>query len=66
MKSGCKNRAIFIDRDGTVNEEAGYLNHIDRFKLLPRSIEAIRMINHSSFKAVLITNQAGVAKGYFP
>jgi len=66
MKSEGKNRAIFIDRDGTVNEEAGYLNHIDRFRILPRSIEAVRLINHSSFKAVLITNQAGVAKGYFP
>jgi len=66
MKSEGKNRAIFIDRDGTVNEEAGYINHIDRFRLLPRSTDAVRLINQSPLKAVLITNQAGVAKGYFP
>jgi len=66
MKSEGKNKAIFIDRDGTVNEEVGYLNHIDRFKLLPRTTDAVRLINRSLFKAVLITNQAGVAKGYFP
>lgn len=66
MTSHGKSRAIFIDRDGTINEEVGYLNHIDRFRLLPRSIEAVRLINRSPFKAVLVTNQAGVAKGYFP
>mgnify|MGYP001072356475 CR=1 FL=1 len=66
MKSEGKIKAIFIDRDGTINEEAGYINHVDLFMLLPRSIEAIRLINMSPFKAVMVTNQAGVAKGYFP
>ncbi len=62
---GKKSRAIFLDRDGTVSEEVGYVNHLDRFKLLPRSLEAIRRINQSAFLAVLVTNQAGVARGYF-
>ncbi|MFH0925379.1 MAG: D-glycero-beta-D-manno-heptose 1,7-bisphosphate 7-phosphatase [bacterium] len=58
-------KAIFLDRDGTINEDMGYLNHIDRFILLPRSIEAIKLINKSGFKAVVVTNQAGLGMGYF-
>lgn len=57
--------AIFLDRDGTINEEAGYINHPDRLRLLPRSAEAIRRINASDYLAVVATNQAGVARGYF-
>ncbi|MGD2216667.1 MAG: HAD family hydrolase [Gemmatimonadales bacterium] len=58
-------RAIFLDRDGTVSEEVGYVNHVDRFRLLPRVAEAVGKINDSDFLAVLVTNQAGVARGYF-
>lgn len=57
--------AIFMDRDGTVNAEVGYLNHVDRLELLPRTAAAIRIINDSRFLAVIVTNQAGVARGYF-
>lgn len=57
--------AIFLDRDGTVNEEVGYINHVDRLRLLPRTAEAIRRINSSTYLAVIVTNQAGVARGYF-
>jgi D-glycero-D-manno-heptose 1,7-bisphosphate phosphatase len=60
------NRAVFLDRDGTVNEEVGYVNHLERFTLLPRVGEAIRLLNQNGFKAVVITNQSGVARGYFP
>jgi D-glycero-D-manno-heptose 1,7-bisphosphate phosphatase len=60
-----RRRAIFLDRDGTVSEEVGYVNHISRLRLLPRTAEAIRKINESQFLAVLVTNQAGVARGYF-
>ncbi|MGB9629086.1 MAG: D-glycero-alpha-D-manno-heptose-1,7-bisphosphate 7-phosphatase [Thermodesulfobacteriota bacterium] len=59
-------RAVFLDRDGTINEEVGYVNHIDRLKLLPRVGEAIRLLNQHQIKVVVITNQSGVAKGYFP
>lgn len=61
-----KNRAIFLDRDGTVTEEVGYVNDPNRLTLLPRAAKAIKLINHSPFKAILTTNQAGVARGYFP
>jgi D-glycero-D-manno-heptose 1,7-bisphosphate phosphatase len=59
-------RAIFIDRDGTLSEEVGYVNHLSRFRLFPFAIEAIRLVNRSPFLAILVTNQAGVARGYFP
>ena len=58
--------AVFLDRDGTINEEKGYLNHIDRFVLIPGAAAAIRSINESGLKAVVVTNQSGVARGYFP
>ena len=60
-----RRRAIFMDRDGTVCEEVGYVNHVDRIRLLPRSAEAIRLANQAGFQTVIVTNQAGVARGYF-
>ena len=60
------NLAVFLDRDGTINEEMGYVNHIDRFVLLPGVAEAIRRINESGLRAVVVTNQSGAARGYFP
>jgi D-glycero-D-manno-heptose 1,7-bisphosphate phosphatase len=58
-------RAVFMDRDGTICEEVGYLDSIERFRLIPRSGAAIRLLNHRGFKAVVVTNQSGVARGYF-
>jgi D-glycero-D-manno-heptose 1,7-bisphosphate phosphatase len=57
--------AVFLDRDGTVTREVGYVNHVDRLELLPHSAVAIRRLNEAGVPAVLITNQAGVARGYF-
>jgi D-glycero-D-manno-heptose 1,7-bisphosphate phosphatase len=58
--------AIFIDRDGTVSHEVGYVNHVSRFRPFAYAVDAIRLVNRSAFAAVLVTNQAGVARGYFP
>ncbi len=58
--------AVFLDRDGTINEEVGYMNHLDRFALLPQAGQAIRLLNQNGLKTVVITNQSGVARGYFP
>ena len=57
--------AVFIDRDGTLTEEVGYVNHPRRIRLLPRSAEAIRRLNAAGVAAVVATNQAGLARGYF-
>ncbi|HVF27242.1 MAG TPA: HAD family hydrolase [Pyrinomonadaceae bacterium] len=60
-----KRRAVFIDRDGTISEEVGYVNHPSRYRVFPYSAEAIRLLNGAGYLAVLVTNQAGVARGYF-
>jgi D-glycero-D-manno-heptose 1,7-bisphosphate phosphatase len=57
--------AVFLDRDGAINEEMGYINHISRFVLLPQVIPAIRRLNQAGFKVVVVTNQSGAARGYF-
>jgi D-glycero-D-manno-heptose 1,7-bisphosphate phosphatase len=56
---------VFLDRDGTVCEEVGYVNHPNRCTLLPGSAEAIRLLSGAGFVIVIVTNQAGVARGYF-
>jgi D-glycero-D-manno-heptose 1,7-bisphosphate phosphatase len=58
--------AIFLDRDGTLAHEVGYINHPSRFRLYPWAVDAVRLINHAGLLAVVVTNQAGVARGYFP
>jgi D-glycero-D-manno-heptose 1,7-bisphosphate phosphatase len=60
-----KKPAVFIDRDGTISEEVGYVNHPARFRVFPYSAEAIRKLNDNNWLAILVTNQAGVARGYF-
>jgi D-glycero-D-manno-heptose 1,7-bisphosphate phosphatase len=61
-----KKPAVFIDRDGTINEQMGYINHLSRFVILPGAVEAVRLLNENGFHAVIVTNQSGVARGYFP
>ena len=56
---------MFIDRDGCLTEEVGYVNHVSRIRLLPRSAEAVRKLNEAGLPAVVVTNQAGIAKSYF-
>jgi len=58
--------AVFIDRDGTVNEQMGYINHIARFILLPGAAEAVRLLNAHGHLVIIVSNQSGVARGYFP
>lgn len=60
-----KRRAVFMDRDGTLSEEVGYVNHPSRFRLFPYAASAIKHLNDSGWLAIVITNQAGVARGYF-
>jgi D-glycero-D-manno-heptose 1,7-bisphosphate phosphatase len=57
--------AVFIDRDGTISEEVGYINHPSRYRVFPFSADAVRLLNESGWLAIMVTNQAGVARGYF-
>jgi D-glycero-D-manno-heptose 1,7-bisphosphate phosphatase len=58
--------AIFLDRDGTLSHEVGYVNELGRFQLFPFAVAAVKAINRAGFLAIVATNQAGVARGYFP
>lgn len=60
-----RRHAVFIDRDGTLSEEVGYINHPSRFRLFPYAAEAIKQLNENGWLAIVTTNQAGVARGYF-
>ncbi|MCK4755082.1 MAG: HAD-IIIA family hydrolase, partial [Calditrichia bacterium] len=57
--------AVFLDRDGTINEEMGYINHPDRFIIFPFVAESIKIFNQLGLKVIVVTNQSGVARGYF-
>jgi len=58
-------RAVFVDRDGTINEEGGYLFRIEDCRFIPGSLEAIEQLNLAGFLVVVITNQSGIARGYY-
>jgi D-glycero-D-manno-heptose 1,7-bisphosphate phosphatase len=57
---------VFLDRDGTITEEVGYLNHLSRYRLLDRGADAIRRLNEAKLSVIVVTNQSGVGRGYFP
>ncbi len=57
--------AIFLDRDGTINVEKGYLIHLDDFEFLPGVPEALKKLQNAGFLLVIVTNQSGIARGYF-
>lgn len=56
--------AVFLDRDGTITEEVGYVNHVSRLRLIPGAARAIRRLNDAGVLAIVTSNQAGVARGY--
>ena len=58
-----RQRAVFLDRDGTMIEDVGYLDRLERLKLFPYTIDAVRLLNHAGFKVVVVTSQNGVANG---
>ncbi len=58
-------RTVFLDRDGTINEEVIYLSSAEQFRLLPGAGEAIRLLNQKGWLVIVITNQSGLARGYF-
>src|SRR5260370_2938343 len=56
-------RAVFLDRDGTLIEESGYLDRLERLEFFPFTVDAIRVLNRAGFATVIITNQGGIARG---
>jgi len=66
MKNATPNRAVFLDRDGTIMEDTNYVGSLDRVILIPCAPEAIKRLHEAGYKLFVVTNQSGVARGYFP
>ncbi len=58
-------KVVFLDRDGTINEEVNYLYRPEDFRFLPGVPQALKMLTDAGFKLIVVTNQAGVARGYY-
>lgn len=59
------NSAVFLDRDGVINIDYGYIGTIDRFELIPGTIEALKKIQDSGYLIIIITNQSGIGRDFF-
>lgn len=59
------NKAVFVDRDGTINVNVEYLNNPDDFQMYPGVAEGIKILRVNDFKIIVVTNQSGIARGYF-
>jgi len=60
-----KAKAAFIDRDGVINEERGYVHSVEEFVVLPGVIEGLKLLQNAGYLLVVVTNQAGLARGYY-
>lgn len=58
-------KAIFLDRDGVINKEVNYLSNPKNFEFIKGSIKALKLLKRKGFLLIVITNQAGIARGYF-
>lgn len=59
------NKAIFLDRDGTINVEKNYLYRVQDFEFLPNVLESLRTVQDAGYRLIIITNQSGIARGYY-
>lgn len=64
-KRAPKRRAVFLDRDGVINREVDYLSRVDELVVLPGVPAAMKALRAAGFKVVVVTNQSGIARGYF-
>lgn len=60
-----KNKAVFLDRDGTINWDKDYLYRIQDFELIPGVVEALHILNDMGYLLIIVTNQSGIARGYY-
>ena len=60
-----RHRTVFLDRDGTLNRDVGFLRQPEQLELLPGVPQALRRLASNSFRLVVVTNQSGIARGYY-
>lgn len=60
-----RNKAVFLDRDGTINVDRGYISSPKDFVLLPKVIDGLKLLQQKGYLIIVITNQSGIARGYF-
>ena len=60
-----RRKAVFLDRDGTINIDKGFVHRIEDFEFIEGTKDLIKLLNHASFLVVVVTNQSGVARGYY-
>ena len=65
IRSAILNKAIFLDRDGVINEDYGYVYEIDKFSVIPGVFDAMRSFQENGFILIVVTNQAGIARGFY-
>ena len=59
------NKAVFLDRDGTINVDKEYLSRIEAFEYLPGTIEGLKILQDAGYLLIIVTNQSGIARGYY-
>lgn len=58
-------KAVFLDRDGVINIDYGYVYEIDKLEFIPRAVEGLKLLQEAGFKLIIITSQSGIGRGYY-